>query len=178
MIYCKKRPDGMSEVNFTGEGKVVFDEIATLLHQMYREGYEISPEIAAIIQKAMQEMVQSDSPVWNLQEICGQMQTDMEGHYDRLCRSARHFGLEAQKKKTCEEMRELSELLGEFQIPDKLLHTCRVEELADVYNMLDQLCILWDCEKEVKEIAEKKMIRTMERIESGFYQKNGAGCHT
>ena len=76
MIYCKKRPDGMSEVNFTGEGKVVFDEIATLLHQMYREGYEISPEIAAIIQKAMQEMVQSDSPVWNLSEMNSSVQPE------------------------------------------------------------------------------------------------------
>lgn len=76
MIYCQKRPDGMSEVNFTGEGKVVFDEIATLLHQMYREGYEISPETAAIIQKAMQEMVQSDSPVWNLSEMNSPVQPE------------------------------------------------------------------------------------------------------
>lgn len=76
MIYCQKRPDGMSEVNFTGEGKVVFDEIATLLHQMYLEGYEISPETAAIIQKAMQEMVQSDSPVWNLSEMNSSVQPE------------------------------------------------------------------------------------------------------
>lgn len=76
MIYCKKRPDGMSEVNFTGEGKVVFDEIATLLHQMYLEGYEISPETAAIIQKAMQEMVQSDSPIWNLSEMNSPVHTE------------------------------------------------------------------------------------------------------
>ena len=36
------------------------------------------------------------------------------------------------------------------------------EEIADVYNMLDQICILMDCEENVQCIAERKMLRTIE----------------
>ena len=93
-----------------------------------------------------------------------------EAHYDRLRRSAEHFGLDAQKQKTKEEMDELAELLGDYSVPDRALRAARIEELADVYNMLDQLCILWDCEDEVRDAAERKMERTMERIASSYYE--------
>ena len=93
------------------------------------------------------------------------------GHYSRLCAAAEHFGLDAQKQKTKEEMDELAELLGDYSLPDRVLRAARIEELADVYNMLDQLCILWNCEDEVRDMAKQKMIRTMERIESGYYDE-------
>lgn len=96
-------------------------------------------------------------------------------HYDRLCASAKHFGLDAQKQKTKEEMDELAELLGDYSVPDRALRAARIEELADVYNMLDQLCILWDCEDEVRDTAERKMERTMERIASGYYEGKSNG---
>lgn len=96
-------------------------------------------------------------------------------HYDRLCAAAKHFGLDAQKQKTKEEMDELAELLGDYSVPDRALRAARIEELADVYNMLDQLCILWDCEDEVKDTAERKMERTMERIASGYYEGKSNG---
>lgn len=96
-------------------------------------------------------------------------------HYDRLCASAKHFGLAVQKAKTKEEMDELAELLGDYSVPDRALRAARIEELADVYNMLDQLCILWDCEDEVRDTAERKMERTMERIASGYYEGKANG---
>ena len=37
--------------------------------------------------------------------------------------------------------------------------------------MLDQLCILWNFEDEVRDMAKQKMIRTMERIKSGYYDE-------
>ena len=37
--------------------------------------------------------------------------------------------------------------------------------MADVYNMLDQLCILTDKGDTVRQIAEQKMIRTIKRME-------------
>lgn len=99
----------------------------------------------------------------------------VDGHYGRLCAAAKHFGLAAQKAKTKEEMDELAELLGDYSVPDRALRAARIEELADVYNMLDQLCILWDCEDEVKDTAERKMERTMERIASGYYEGKANG---
>jgi len=98
-------------------------------------------------------------------------ETYQNSHYDRLCAAAKHFGLDAQKQKTKEEMDELAELLGDYSVPDRALRAARIEELADVYNMLDQLCILWDCEDEVQDVAKQKMIRTMERIESRHYDE-------
>ena len=37
--------------------------------------------------------------------------------------------------------------------------------MADVYNMLDQLCILTGKGDTVRQIAEHKMIRTIKRME-------------
>ena len=75
-------------------------------------------------------------------------------------------------------MTELSVLLRDYQTPSPILRAARIEELADVYNMLDQLCILWNCEDEVQDMAEWKMIRTMQRIQSGYYDKGGSCEHS
>ena len=113
--------------------------------------------------------VDGKAPEDNLQEA---NQSETSVHYDRLCAAAEYFGLDAQKQKTKEEMDELAELLGDYSVPDRALRAARIEELADVYNMLDQLCILWDCEDEVQDVAKQKMIRTMERIERGITMKH------
>lgn len=81
-------------------------------------------------------------------------------HYDNLCAVAEHYGLEKQCTKTIEELDELrTELCTAHTVTQDLL-----AEIADVYNMLDQLCILLDREDEVQDIAESKMLRQLERI--------------
>lgn len=81
----------------------------------------------------------------------------MNQHYDNLFAVANHFGLSRQISKTLEEIDELKEAL---QTPALTAHL--QEEIADVYNMLDQLCILMDCEDNVQDVAERKMQRTIE----------------
>lgn len=177
MIYCKSRKDRSCELCFSGEGNVVLDEIATLLAAMHRDVLAVSAQKAGEFRTLIREMTEKDSVIWHvngkkaedhLPEIC---QDETAAHYDRLCRSAEHFGLGTQKKKAKEEMDELAELLGDYSMPDRALRAARIEELADVYNVLDQLCILWDCEEDVQDAAERKMIRTMERIQDGYYDE-------
>lgn len=81
----------------------------------------------------------------------------MKQHYDNLVKVAHHFGLTQQIAKTIEEVDELREALENPALAAHLQ-----EEIADVYNMLDQLCILMDCEENVQCIAERKMLRTIE----------------
>ena len=81
----------------------------------------------------------------------------MKQHYDNLVKVAHHFGFAQQLDKAIEEADELREALGN---PAMAAHL--QEEIADVYNMLDQLCILMDCEENVQCIAERKMQRTIE----------------
>lgn len=181
MIYCKSWKDRSCEVGFAGEGDVVLDEIATLLAALHRDVLKRSAQKASEFRNIMREMTEKGSMIWrvdgkapegNLQEA---NQSETSVHYDRLCAAAKHFGLAVQKAKTKEEMDELAELLGDYSVPDRALRAARIEELADVYNMLDQLCILWDCEDEVRDTAERKMERTMERIASGYYEGKANG---
>ena len=81
----------------------------------------------------------------------------MKQHYDNLVKTAHHFGLSRQINKAIEEVNELREAL---KTPAFTAHL--QEEIADVYNMLDQVCILMDCEDSVQDIAERKMVRTIE----------------
>lgn len=81
----------------------------------------------------------------------------MKQHYDNLVKVAHHFGFAQQLDKAIEEVDELREALGNPALAAHLQ-----EEIADVYNMLDQLCILMDCEENVQCIAECKMLRTIE----------------
>ena len=85
-------------------------------------------------------------------------------HYDNLCAAAKHFGLDAQIEKTMEEIGEVYNELACRKNADAPQPNI-VSEIADVYNMLDQLCILMDCEDQVQEIAEFKMERTMQRYD-------------
>lgn len=182
MIYCKSLEKGYFEVLVREEEHVVLREIAALLSRIHLDAWGENTRKAREFREIMQKMVQEDSATWqiygeNLEEL-----DPMEGsrnqvstHYDHLCISANHFGLDAQKQKTKEEMDELAELLGDYSLPDQALRAARIEELADVYNMLDQLCILWDCEDEVRDTAERKMERTMERIASGYYEGKSNG---
>lgn len=87
-------------------------------------------------------------------------------HYDNLCAAAAHFGIVAQVEKTVEEARELvTELLYWRETGTPRENT--VAEIADVYNMLDQLCILMDWEEQAQAAAEQKMERTIVRYAIG-----------
>lgn len=84
-------------------------------------------------------------------------------HYDNLIRAADYFGVELQTCKTVEEIGEFLAELGRMMngrgSAEKL-----IEEMGDVYNMLDQLCYLLGAEDAVREVAEQKMERTTLRI--------------
>lgn len=86
---------------------------------------------------------------------------ERNNHYDNLCDVAQHYGAEAQANKTVEELGELVAALSRRQQDGA---NGIYSEMADVYNMLDQLCILWNCEETVQLIAEQKMERQMQRM--------------
>lgn len=82
-------------------------------------------------------------------------------HAENLKAAAIHYGLEAQLRKTLEELEELKEAIkaGRFE------GDCGIyEEIADVYNMLDQIVYLTDSEDLVQDVAEQKMRRTIRRM--------------
>lgn len=95
-----------------------------------------------------------------------------EEAYDNLCTVAEYYGLELQICKTLEELGELSASLARRQLDQN--YGGVLEEIADVYNMLDQLCILLDCEDKVADIAETKMQRQLKRMEG----ENGLGTQS
>lgn len=86
----------------------------------------------------------------------------MNNHQENLTRVAEHYGLESRLEKTVEELNELRDAIyfGLYEGDGGIL-----EEMADVYNMLDQLCILTGEGDTVRQIAEQKMIRTIKRME-------------
>lgn len=85
--------------------------------------------------------------------------------YDKLCEAAEFFGLELQMDKLVEELGELLTLVGRMNTERVVKSDDLESEIADVYNMLDQICILMDCEERVQSIAEQKMKRVCEKIE-------------
>lgn len=84
-------------------------------------------------------------------------------HYDNLCAAAEHFGLQKQADKLVEEMGELLALIGRLRLGACVDRDALAGEIADVYNMLDQICILLDMEEQVQDTAEHKMERALRR---------------
>lgn len=176
MIYGKKTSQFQCNVDADGGMYTILDEIAALLEMLHRNYQEQDPDMANKFRAYVQEMTRDGSMVWSQ---TGSVPADTSSaHYERLCQAADYFGLETQKSKAEEEMAELVELLPDNPDLVELMRLQRIEELADVYNMLDQLCILWNCEDEVQDMAEQKMIRTMQRIQSGYYDKGGSCEHS
>lgn len=87
-------------------------------------------------------------------------------HYDRLEKAAEYYG-NKQISKTIEEMGELLTLLGRVQIGE-VNKLDLIGEIADVYNMLDQLCIIFDIEDTVHNMAEYKMLTCINHIENAI----------
>ena len=76
-----------------------------------------------------------------------------------------HYGPEAQKKKSIEELSELITLLAREQT-GRVSEGELIEEIADSYNMLDQLVIIYGIKEEVKAIRKAKIERTLDHINS------------
>lgn len=76
-----------------------------------------------------------------------------------------HFGDVPQAAKLVEEAQELSESVKENARGDI------VEEMADVMVLLEQIKQAYSItDDEIQEVMEYKVARTLERIESGFYE--------
>ena len=84
------------------------------------------------------------------------------------------YGEDFQVDRCIEECSELIKALlklrryGEY-IPSQVssLRKDIIEEIADVNIMIEQLKIIFDCEKEVLDVAEYKLDRQLERMKSG-----------
>lgn len=82
----------------------------------------------------------------------------------KLLTIANHYGLKAQLKKTIEELHEV-----ETEINIALYNDCQninelAEEIADVYNMLEQLEFLLGIKSSVTGQRNYKIDRTLRRI--------------
>jgi NTP pyrophosphatase (non-canonical NTP hydrolase) len=77
----------------------------------------------------------------------------------------KHFGIEAQIKKFFEEVEELKQAI---KLKNKVMIR---EELADVHNVLMQLIFYFGVRMIYKKAVEK-LLRTKERIRTGYYEKN------
>jgi predicted house-cleaning noncanonical NTP pyrophosphatase (MazG superfamily) len=77
-----------------------------------------------------------------------------------------HFGIKNQLKKYREENIELFQAIRD--------NTNIIEELADVSEVLDQLIYYYTTGKpeKVKDIRKFKRHRTLQRIKSGYYDKD------
>lgn len=96
-----------------------------------------------------------------------------------------HFGERAQLIKTIEEMDELREVINEslwyaFRCGGQLdpyssmeKRNRLIEEIADVYNMLDQIVISFSAYCDVEQMKLRKMARTMERYGMPVLWKEG-----
>lgn len=90
---------------------------------------------------------------------------------------AKHYGFHNQQLKLIEE---LEELLVEARIDSetrdidmepttwgKGIDTSYIEEIADVWIMLNQIIFLTDTKKEVRRMVEYKLSRQLQRMERG-----------
>ena len=82
---------------------------------------------------------------------------------DTYLKVIEHFGTDAQKVKTLEELSELQvEIVRDLNGKGNI--DAIIEETADVMNMVEQICIIYDIEDLVKQMKIVKMHRTMEKI--------------
>lgn len=86
-----------------------------------------------------------------------------------LVKIAKHYGLEHQGDKLCEECAEVIQAWIKFK-HDGLEKTeykwsCYIQELADLSNVFEQMVYLMNCEKDISEISQSKIERTVKEIE-------------
>ncbi len=100
-----------------------------------------------------------------------------------LLKIIEHFGINNQQRKLQEEIFELQEQISIYEqvhdwnsndyfmgiVPEK---DGIAEELADVIILLKQIFYYYKFdEDEIKQLEQSKINRTLERIESGYYEK-------
>lgn len=93
----------------------------------------------------------------------GEYEDTARTHYDNLTRVADYYRA---KKQTVKAIEEIGELLAELgrRMNGADNRDALAEEIADTYNMLDQLCYLHGIEEQVQDIAEQKMERTAGKL--------------
>lgn len=104
---------------------------------------------------------------------------------EKLLKIIETFGLNKQLKKfneesyelieairDCEEENRMHNFIFEEVRQDYLKHIA--EEMADCYVLLNQFKEYYDIDDvELEELIEYKVNRTLERIENGYYEKEG-----
>jgi hypothetical protein len=99
--------------------------------------------------------------------------------YKKLKQIFEHFGLLNQMDKLQEEIHELTE--ARIKAPwGKMPDGCVIEEMVDCFVLLSQILGNYPGEvhpgimmrDRIKEMIEYKINRTLERIESGYYEQN------
>lgn len=94
---------------------------------------------------------------------------------EKLLQITNHFGARTEAIKLQEEVGEFIDLIGEgvhkevtLELTEKL-----EEEAADVMVVFGQLVNYFNLDTDkIKEIANRKIDRTIQRIESGWYDKH------
>ena len=82
-----------------------------------------------------------------------------------------HFGVENQQRKLQEEVFELQQEITIYQQGGNQRTKEIAEELVDVMVLLKQFYYYYACSDwEPKKIEEEKIKRTLDRIESGYYE--------
>lgn len=85
---------------------------------------------------------------------------DREKYEKSIREIAGHYGLETQERKLFEEMAELTVALTHTNDTDEI-----ASEMADVQIMIDQIAYLCFAEGAVETWKERKIERTLERVE-------------
>jgi NTP pyrophosphatase (non-canonical NTP hydrolase) len=102
----------------------------------------------------------------------------MENDYLKIIN---HFGVNNQQRKLQEEVFELQEAINDYKYvevykgspAEKIQKNNIAEELADCFILLKQFQRYFDFgTMELSEIMKSKLKRTLERIESGYYEAN------
>ncbi len=86
---------------------------------------------------------------------------------EKLKRIYKHFGFKCQKEKLWEEMGEYAEEVHSLEFFTKN----EKEELVDMYVVLTQLILFSGYGNNLEKIVDYKINRTLERIESEYYEK-------
>lgn len=89
-----------------------------------------------------------------------------------LLKIIEHFGVNNQQRKLNEEIFELQEAITIYEQGNNQSCDDIKEEITDVMLLLEQFKLHYDItSEEITEMFWKKVNRTLERIESGYYEK-------
>ena len=88
-----------------------------------------------------------------------------------LLKIIEHFGINNQQRKLQEELFELNEAITIYEQGNNQSYDDIAEEIADVCVILRQFMEIYNItQDEISERMANKINRTLERIESGYYE--------